>query len=80
MGSLKNLTFRGGFTKKNNIEGGLPKKMGAWTACQFKGGWQERGGGVFEGAGVDAPTHTMSLHVFTKLKTCSLVKHLVVSR
>ena len=22
---------------------------GAWTVCQFKGVWQERGGGAFEG-------------------------------
>ena len=30
--------------------GGLPKQ-GAWRVCRFKGGggWQERGGGVFEG-------------------------------
>ena len=34
--------------------------MGAWTVCRFKeGAWQERGGGVFEGA-VDTPMHTMS--------------------
>ena len=24
-------------------------KREAWTVCRFKGGWQERGGGVFEG-------------------------------
>ena len=31
--------------------GELPKKVGgggAWTVCQFKGVWQERGGGVLE--------------------------------
>ena len=40
--SLKNLTFRGGFHKKNRYRGG-----GAWTVCRFKEGggegWQERG-------------------------------------
>ena len=28
MGSLKNLTFRGGGVTKTNIKGGLPKKGG----------------------------------------------------
>ena len=34
---------------KNQYRGGLPKKRGAWTVCRFKGAWQERGIGVFEG-------------------------------
>ena len=43
MGSLKNPTFRGGeegFTKNQyrGGEGKLPKRGGAWTVCQFKGG------------------------------------------
>ena len=59
-GSLKYLTFRGGGSRKISIEGRLPKKGGAWTVCRFKGGaWQERGGGVFEGVGVDTPMQTM---------------------
>ena len=37
-----------GFTKTQCI-GGLPKKEGAWKVCRFNGGWQERGGGAFEG-------------------------------
>ena len=38
----------------------MPKKEGAWTVCRFKGGaWQERGGGVFEGGGVDTLMPTM---------------------
>ena len=47
---LKNPIFRGrmGFTKTQYI-GGLPKKDGAWKVCRFNGGWQERGGGAFEG-------------------------------
>ena len=36
----------GGFTKNQYRGGELPKKG---TVCQFKGAWQERGGGVFEG-------------------------------
>ena len=43
----------GGDLRKTNIEGGLPKKEGAWTVFKFKG-WQERlgkkeRGGFFEG-------------------------------
>ena len=37
-----------GFTKTQYI-GGLPKKEGAWKVCRFKEGWEERGGGAFEG-------------------------------
>ena len=38
--------------------------MGAWTVCRFKeGAWQERGGGVFEGA-VDT-LMTLCPHKFT---------------
>ena len=49
MGSLKNLTFRGGFTK-TNIKGGLPKKGGLDSVCRFKGGLDKKeGGGVCEG-------------------------------
>ena len=32
------MTFRGGGSWKTNVEGGLLKKGGAWTVCQFKGG------------------------------------------
>ena len=33
--------------------GGLPKKGGggAWTVCQFRGAWQEKGGGAFKKGG-----------------------------
>ena len=39
-GSLKNSTFRGGVSRKTNIEGGLPKMGGGgtWTVYQFKRG------------------------------------------
>ena len=43
--------------QKTDIEGGLPKKGGAWTFCRFKGGegvWQER-------RVVDTPVHTMTM-------------------
>ena len=40
---------------KSNVEGGLPKKGGAWTVCRFKGREgrgrdlaRKRGGGVLE--------------------------------
>ena len=39
--------------KNQYRRGRLPKK-GAWTVCQFKGAWQERGGGV------DTPKYTIS--------------------
>ena len=42
-----NVWLSGGL-QKTKIEGGLPKK-GAWTVCQYKGAWQERGVGVFDG-------------------------------
>ena len=35
-GSLKNPTFRRGFTK-NQYRGGDCLKKGAWTVCRFKG-------------------------------------------
>ena len=38
---------------KNQHRGGDCLKRGACTVCQFKGTWQERGGGV------DTPMHTM---------------------
>ena len=37
-----------GGSQKANIEEGGCLKRGAWTVCQFKGGWQEREGGVLE--------------------------------
>ena len=62
MGSLKNPPFRGGGSRKFNIERELPKK-GAWTVCRFKGGraWQERGGSDFKEGNVDTPMHTMKV-------------------
>ena len=53
MRSLKNLTFKGGFTKSRYRVRGLPKKGRAWTVCRFKG---EGGLGEKEGAG-DTPMH-----------------------
>ena len=56
-GSLKNPTFKWGFTK-NQCKGGNCLKRWAWTVCKFKGGtWQERGGGAL--MGVDTLMHTM---------------------
>ena len=34
-------------SQKTNIEGGLPKKVGAWTVCRFKGGLGKKEGMVF---------------------------------
>ena len=55
----------GGGSRKTHIEGRIAWKLkrgGTWTVCQFKGGtWQERGGSVFEGGGVDTPMHTMCI-------------------
>ena len=46
----------GGFTKNQNRGGGLPKKGGALTVCQFRGGaWQEKVGGVL--GGVETTMH-----------------------
>ena len=50
-GSLKDPTFRGGGSRKTNIEGELPKKGGALKQfADLRGGegaWQERGGWCF---------------------------------
>ena len=48
------------------------KRGGAWTVCQFKGAWQERGG-VFEGGGGDTPIHTMPLSVPFFIKTAKYI-------
>ena len=49
--AVKNLTFRGEFTKNQYRGGRLPKRVGGLG--QFpdlrRGAWQERRGGVFEG-------------------------------
>ena len=59
-GSLKDPTFRGGGSRKTNIEGELPKKGGALKQfADLRGGegaWQERGGWCFWGE-VDTPMH-----------------------
>ena len=47
MRSLKNLTFRGGSSRKTNIEGGGELEQFA----DLRGAWQERGDGLFEGGG-----------------------------
>ena len=57
----------GGVAKSQYIEG-LPKKVKreAWTVYIFSGGggaWQERGGGVSEGEGVDTPMYTMPIYL-----------------
>ena len=50
-GSLKDPTFRGGGSRKTNIEGELPKKGGSLKQfADLRGGegaWQERGGWCF---------------------------------
>ena len=38
----------------------MPKKRGLGQFADLsEGGWQERGGGVFEGVSVDTPIHIM---------------------
>ena len=56
-GSLKNPSFRGGFTKKQYI-GGDCLKRGLGQFADLRGAWQERGGWYFWG-GRDTPMHTM---------------------
>ena len=60
--------FRGGFTK-NQYRGGMPKKKGVWTVCQFDGGLcKKEGSDVFEGGGVDTALHTartLSIKILT---------------
>ena len=51
LGAHWKVRLLGGFTKN--------KYRGDWTVCQFKGGLEERGGGVFDGRGVDTPMDTM---------------------
>ena len=60
---MKNRIFKEGSQKKIH-RGELPEKGGgAWTVCRFKGrgGWQKRGGRVFEGALVPQCTMYNSL-------------------
>ena len=47
MGSLKNLVFREGVTKKHYRRGDYLKRRGAWTVCVFKGGLGKKEGVVF---------------------------------
>ena len=48
-GSLKNLIFRRGVSRKPIYRRGLPKK-GAWSVCRFKEGLgKKEGDGIFEG-------------------------------
>ena len=51
------MQFLGGSQKKLILRGKLPKK--AWAVCRFKSGLVKRGGGVFEGGGVDTLMHTV---------------------
>ena len=48
-----------GASRKTNIEGRLPKKMGAWTVYQFNWGLCKKEGGDVLGQVVDTPTHIM---------------------
>ena len=49
-GSLKNLIFRWGEVHENLIyRGDCLKRSELGKFCIFKGGWQERGCGAFEG-------------------------------
>ena len=56
-------TFKGGGgSRKTNREGRGCLKRGAWTVCWFKvGDWQELGGGVLRGGGVENLMHTMCM-------------------
>ena len=69
MGSLEDLTFRGGGVTKNQyIGGGLPKNMGGGPG-QFvdsRGGLarKRRGGGLR--GGVDTPMPTMVLYIYNQ--------------
>ena len=56
-GSLKNLIFRVGSQKKNNIQGRLSKKGGLGQFADLKGGMENKDGGVFER--VDTQTYVM---------------------
>ena len=57
---MKNLIFRRGFKRKNNIYGVFPEKRRALTFCRFKRGLGEKEkGDVFEGKGVNTPMHIM---------------------
>ena len=61
MGSLEDLTFRGGVTKNQYIGGGLPKNMGGGglDSLLIQGGLgKKEGGGVLRGE-VDTPMSTM---------------------
>ena len=53
----------------------MPKKVGSWIVCWFKGGagWQERGGGVFEGE-IDTPMLTMIILSYLELSRIDLSK------
>ena len=48
---MKNPTFKGGSSRKTNIEGGLPEKGGGFRqfADLREGLGKKEGGGVFEG-------------------------------
>ena len=63
-----------GDSRKTNIEGGLSKKKGAWTVCQFDGELcKKEGGDVLEAGGgggwyVDTTIHTartLSIKILT---------------
>ena len=59
-GSLKNPTFRGGFTKNQYRTGELPKRGGGEGAvCRFKGELGKKEEGWFLRWGVDISMHTM---------------------
>ena len=46
-----------GDSRKTNIEGGLSKKKGAWTVCQFDGELcKKEGGDVLEAGGGEVDT------------------------
>ena len=58
-GSLKNLIFRGGASRKPIYRRGLLKK-GAWSVCRFKEGLgKKEGDGVFERGGGWYPQCTL---------------------
>ena len=63
----------GGNLEKPIYRERLPKKGEAWTICWFKGAWQERGGGVYDG-GVDTPMPTMIILSHLELSRIDLPK------
>ena len=52
----------------------MPKKLGLGQFVGLRGAWEERGGGVYEGGGVDTPMPTMIILSHLKLSRIALPK------